>query len=91
MEGCIQDAEQQLGWRPVHFSCPYGRSNKQIRLVVREVGLRSATASGSALLIQPGADRFALARIEPPQSMALFRFMTSGAYPRLPLVLVGRA
>lgn len=88
---CIEDVERELGERPKHFAFPYSRSSAPTRKLVRELGLRSAVAMGSDVVITAKSDRCALSRIEAPRSMTLFRFFTSGAYPGLPRALVGTA
>ncbi len=88
---CIEDVERELGERPKHFAFPYSRSSAPTRKLVRELGLRSAVAMGSDVVVTARSDCCALSRIEAPRSMTLFRFFTSGAYPGLPQALVGRA
>ncbi len=78
---CVAEAQCELD-RPVwHFSFPYGRYTSQTKRVVEEVGLRSAEAGGNNCLINKRTDVFAMPRIDPRDSMTLFRFWTSGAYP----------
>jgi peptidoglycan/xylan/chitin deacetylase (PgdA/CDA1 family) len=91
IERCVADFERELDCRPAHFSFPYNRSTERVRQVVKEVGLRSAVASGRSVLIGVGADPFFLPRAAAPRSMALLRFMTSGAYPGLSDSLVGHS
>ena len=91
IEQCIADFRRELGWEPVHFAFPYNRHTPETCAMIQELGLSSATSSGSEALIEAGADRFALPRIEPPRSLTLFRFYTSGAFPGLPKALLGRA
>ena len=91
IQGCFNDIRRELGEPPRHFSFPYSRSSDETQWMVEEAGFSSAVAAGSNPLIDAGANRFALPRIEPPCSMSLFRFRTSGAYPGLSLALTGRA
>lgn len=91
LKASIDDVQRELGERPVHFSFPYSRSTAETRRLVAEVGLRSAVASGAGGLVRAGADSFALPRVEPPAPVSLLRFVTSGAWPDLPRVLIGRA
>lgn len=91
IEACIADVERELGCRPAHFSFPYSRSTERTCQLVKEIGLRSAVASECGSLVGVGADPFSLPRTAIPRSMALLRFMTSGAYPGLPKALVGRS
>lgn len=91
IEGCIADYRRELGQDPVHFAFPYNRHSHAARSLLRELGLRSAMGSGGDELIGVSADRFAMARIDPPPERSLFRFYTSGAFPSLPKALLGRA
>jgi len=91
IRGCADDLERETGARPRHFSYPYGRWTPEARTAVIESGYRSAVGEGSEFVIRAGADRFAMARIDPRLSMSRFRFATSGAYPGLSRALVGRA
>jgi len=87
---CIADLERETELRAEHFSFPYNRCSEQACSVLREFGLKSAVASGGGL-VTSWSDCYALPRLSVPDGMALFRFWTSGAYPGLPLSLLGRA
>ena len=87
----LEDVERELGRRADHFSFPYSRHNRETRSIVKQFGLCSALASGADCLINRSSDPYALPRINPPRSMSLFRFWTSGAYPGLPIRLLSRA
>ena len=91
VEGCVADVERELGYHPTHFSFPYSRWNEVSSQAVRDAGLRSAVAEGSDCLVRPGSDLYALPRIAAPESLTRLAFMTSGAFPALPLALTGRA
>ncbi|MGB3238646.1 MAG: polysaccharide deacetylase family protein [Geitlerinemataceae cyanobacterium] len=91
IEGCIADYRRELKRDPVHFAFPYNRHSNAARSLLRELGLHSAMGSGGDELVCVGADRFAIARIDPPPERSLFRFYTSGAFPSLPKTLLGRA
>ena len=70
---------------------PYDRHDDRTHELLSSRPIASGVGSGEGFLIQRGADRYALARLEPPASMSLFRFWSSGAYPGLPRALFGRA
>lgn len=91
IEGCIADYRRELGRDPVHFAFPYNRHSTPARAMLRELGLRSAMGSGDDESIGLDTDRFAIARIDPPEERSLFRFYTSGAFPSLPKTILGRA
>lgn len=91
IDQCITDIKRELGFRPAHFAFPYSRWNLETRQMVIRSGFVSAVGAGTDYLISSSSDRFALPRIDPPRSMTLFRFHTSGAYPGLPKRLMGRA
>jgi peptidoglycan/xylan/chitin deacetylase (PgdA/CDA1 family) len=86
----IGDVEGELEVEAKHFSYPYGRSSARIREMVASSSLRSAVVGEPGSLIRPGTDRFAMPRIEVGSAMTRFRWQTSGAYPDLPLALLGR-
>jgi peptidoglycan/xylan/chitin deacetylase (PgdA/CDA1 family) len=87
----MEDLEREAGVTARHFSFPYSRHSEETRQMVRELGVESAVASGTDYLVGEGSDPFALPRIDPPDSKALFRFWTGGAYPGLPMKLLGRS
>lgn len=91
IQGCIADYQRELGRDPVHFAFPYNRHSAHARSWLHQLGLRSAMGSGGEELIGISTDRFTLTRIDPPPERSLFRFYTSGAFPRLPKALLGRA
>lgn len=79
--GCADDLRRELGRRVQHFSFPYGRWNEAARALVPTAGWRSAVGSNLGYRIGPGSHRYAMPRIETPESMTALRFMTSGAFP----------
>jgi peptidoglycan/xylan/chitin deacetylase (PgdA/CDA1 family) len=91
IEGSIRDAEAALGRRLEHFAFPYNRSNAAARAIVREAGLRSATAESERVRVEPGSDRFCIPRLYTHLPRGVFRFRTSAAYPGLSRALLGRA
>jgi peptidoglycan/xylan/chitin deacetylase (PgdA/CDA1 family) len=91
LRDCVTDVQREIGYVPVHFSFPYNNCSDQVRSLLDDFGFHSGVASGSNCLITGTTNRFELPRLDPPSSMALFRFWTSGAYPGLPRALVGRA
>lgn len=90
IENSMLDIERNLGLRPKHFSYPYGRWNDQVRKHVEETGLYSAITSESAPAITAVSDIYTLPRINAPRNMALFKYMVSGAYPRLSQLIFNR-
>lgn len=88
IRSCIEDVRREIGVRPVHFSFPYGRWSTDAARLLRTLGLRSAVGSSENCLLRAGADPFRLPRVEAPASMPRFRFVTSGAHPALPRLLV---
>jgi peptidoglycan/xylan/chitin deacetylase (PgdA/CDA1 family) len=90
LDSSIGDVARELGAEVEHFAYPYGRSNARIREMVAAASLRSAVVGEPGSLIRPGTDRFAMPRIEVGLAMTRFRFQTCGAYPDLPLALLGR-
>jgi len=87
---CVEDLERETGLRAKHFSFPYNRSSAQACRVLGDYGFESAVASGGEL-VTCQSNRYSLPRVGVPEAMGLFRFWTSGAYPGLPLRLLGRA
>ena len=88
--GSIEDLSREAGLTPLHFSFPFGRSNADARAVVTRTELRSAAVTDPTALVRTGTDFFAIPRLEAPSDMRLFRLYTSGAYPGLSLMLLGR-
>ncbi len=91
VDGCVATYERELGRAPRHFAYPYDRHDGMTRSIVSTRTLESAVCNGTEWLIDGASDRFALPRLTPPDSMSLFRFWSSGAYPGLPRALFGRA
>ena len=87
----VRDVEGELGFRPVHFSFPYCRSNEQVRALVRASGLVSAVASSGAVPCDSTTDLHCLPRIEAPGSMGLFRLYCSGAHGRVRRLMMRRS
>ena len=87
---CVCDFARELGDRPQFFAYPYNRCNETARAVVHSVGLRAAV-TGRQRPAGHLADRFALPRFDVVRSWGRFRFITSGAYPALSELLLGRA
>jgi peptidoglycan/xylan/chitin deacetylase (PgdA/CDA1 family) len=85
IEECLRAALRELGQKPSCFAFPYNHVSEDVCEIVRQLGFRSAVASGEGMLISRGSDRMALPRIEVCRSMSLFRFRTSGAYPAFAL------
>jgi len=80
IERCVADIERELGFKPVHFSFPYGRHGELSRNAVADSGLKSAVVAGDNHLIGVDSKPFELSRIAAPESIARFRSTTSGAY-----------
>jgi peptidoglycan/xylan/chitin deacetylase (PgdA/CDA1 family) len=91
ISGSADDLRRELGTTALHFSFPFGRSNDGARAAAMEAKLRSAAVTEPASLATSGADVFGLSRLSAPDTMKLFPFYTSGAYPDLSLKLLGRA
>lgn len=91
ISGCIDDVERELGRRPEHFSFPYDRDTPEVRGLVVAAGLRSASSSSGDVVVRNGSDPFSLPRASTCASLTRLRFITSGAYPGLPLLLFRRA
>lgn len=89
LAACIDDVRNAIGYSPRHFSFPYGRSNPSVRAAVAAANLESAVVTEPAALVRSGADPFALPRLMAPRDMSLFPFFTSGAYPDLPMAVLG--
>tara|TARA_R110002072_G_scaffold302503_1_gene485965 strand:- start:10786 stop:11808 length:1023 start_codon:yes stop_codon:yes gene_type:complete len=90
LAACCEDFRRELGYGPVHFSFPYGRSDAAGRELVKAEGLGSAIASGANSQITAASDPYWLSRVTAPQSMTFLRYLTGGAYPSLPQKLFGR-
>jgi len=73
-----------------HFSYPYGRWNQLIRKRVEQAGLLSAVATEQVPAVTTESDTFTLSRIEAPRNMAYFKYLVSGAYPKLSQAIFGR-
>jgi peptidoglycan/xylan/chitin deacetylase (PgdA/CDA1 family) len=87
----IADVAREIEVEAEHFAYPYARSNARVRELVAAESIRSAVVGAPVSLIRRGTDRFAMPRIEVRSAMTRFRFETCGAYPDLPLALLGRS
>lgn len=81
IDGCAEDLRRELGIEPRHFSFPYGRWCEGTRQLVRTSGWQSAVGTNHRIRLDAASDRFAIARVEVPRTMAELRFVTGGAYP----------
>ncbi len=86
----MSDVLRNLRLEIKHFSYPYGRWNHVIRNRVEQAGLQSAVSTEPVPDITTNSNRFSLPRIEAPRNMATFKYLVSGAYPKLSQVLFGR-
>jgi peptidoglycan/xylan/chitin deacetylase (PgdA/CDA1 family) len=91
IENAMADIASELRVEAEHLAFPYGRTNRRIREIVARSCVRSAVIGESMSLVHGGTDRFAMSRIGARSAMTRFRFQTCGAYPNLPLALLGRA
>jgi len=87
---CALDVKNALGESPRHFSFPYNRTGIGLEKALEGSGFDTAATSGPNVLIGPGTSRYALPRIEAPESGTRLGFYTSGAYPALSVALAGR-
>jgi peptidoglycan/xylan/chitin deacetylase (PgdA/CDA1 family) len=90
LESSMADVTREVKEKVEHFAFPYGRTNEHTREIVAQASLRSAVIGESRSRVQGGTDRFAMPRVEVGGAMTRFRFRTCGAYPDLPLGLLGR-
>ena len=92
IDACAADLRRELGIEPRHFSFPYGRWCEATRHLVRAAGWQSAVGANHRIRLDGSSDRFAIARVEAPRTMAELRFATGGAYPGVFALLgIGRA
>ena len=75
---CVSTFERELGFRPRHFSFPYGRGTCEAREYLRRGGFRSAVVDDEVAIVTGATDPLWLPRIEPPRTMSLFRLRTLG-------------
>jgi peptidoglycan/xylan/chitin deacetylase (PgdA/CDA1 family) len=80
VRACVVDLQRELDVDPTDFSFPYSRWSAAAQRVVRAHGYRSAAGMGTRYRITPESDRFALPRVEAPQTMTELRYRTSGAF-----------
>ena len=78
---CADDLRRELGAEPEHFSFPYGRWCPETRGLVIAAGWKSAVGISAKIRVDRESDRFAIPRVEAPQTLADLGFKTSGAYP----------
>lgn len=69
------------GIRPQHLSFPYNRYNDQALAQVAAARLSSAVAIAPDPVVRLGTSRYALPRLEAPQSMLLLKSWTNGGFP----------
>jgi peptidoglycan/xylan/chitin deacetylase (PgdA/CDA1 family) len=88
---CAEDVRRELGIVPRHFSFPYGRWCEDTRRLLMASGWQSAVGANHRIRLDASSDRFAIARVEAPRTIAELRFVTGGAYPAvLSLLGIGR-
>lgn len=87
ISGCADDLRRELGVQPRHFSFPYGRWCDETRRFVLAAGWESAMGISASVRVDNASDRFAIPRVEAPQTITDLRFKTSGAYPGVLLML----
>lgn len=87
----VSDIQRELGFKPVHFSFPYGRYCEQAQKAASTLGMRSAVVAGLDVLMGSNSDPLGLPRVAAPASPTLLRYYTSGAHPGLTKALLGHA
>jgi peptidoglycan/xylan/chitin deacetylase (PgdA/CDA1 family) len=90
MSQSIDCFESEMGYKPIHFSFPYGRSSGELLKQLPGLGLASAMTRAEPTETEM-VDPFDLRRIEADSSMRLLPYWTSGAHPGLSLLLFGRS
>lgn len=81
IDACADDLHRELGAMPRHFSFPYGRWCEETRRLVLASGWQSAVGANQRIRLDRFSDRFAIARVEAPRTVAELRFVTGGAFP----------
>ena len=80
LTSCAKWVEEKLGIQAQHFCFPYGRTSKQLRLLVAKAGFNSACGSDDYdPVINSRTNPFKLPRIEAPPSMSRFDILTETA------------
>ncbi|MEL6261207.1 MAG: polysaccharide deacetylase family protein [Cyanobacteria bacterium J06626_6] len=81
----------ETGDRPQHLAFPYNRYCVESQTQAAAY-LRSAVATSEAdPVVRAHTDRYALPRLEAPESMLLLKAWTNGGFPDVPQRLFGRA
>ena len=87
---CMQTFEQQMGCQPQFFSYPYGRHNKEMAAVLKDMGIKAAVITAPARSVTAGTQRFMLPRYEVSHSLLDLKLWMSGALPMLAKKMFGR-
>jgi peptidoglycan/xylan/chitin deacetylase (PgdA/CDA1 family) len=88
---CTNELEKETGLRPVHFSCPYERSAKNLPEILNKLGYVSSVSQNPELLINSKSFPYALGRVPAPVNISRLAHYTSGNYPEISkLILKGR-
>jgi len=78
-----EDIERETGQRPVHFSCPYSRTRKNLPEILLKSGYISSVSDSADLLINSKSFQYNLGRVESPVSLSRLGHYTSGNYPAI--------
>lgn len=86
----INRVQSELGITPTHLSYPYGRWDNNIKTEAKKFRMITAAATQPISLIKLDSDIYALPRVTAPSSFQFFKYLVSGAYPDLPVKVMGR-
>ncbi|MGB3668831.1 MAG: polysaccharide deacetylase family protein [Phormidesmis sp.] len=79
----------EMGEQPQHFAFPYNRSNQAVCTQVAKY-LRSAVAVADDPVVRLETSKYALPRLEAPQSLTLLKSWTNGGFPDVTQRLFGQ-
>ncbi|MGB3298444.1 MAG: polysaccharide deacetylase family protein, partial [Phormidesmis sp.] len=90
MKISMAQMKTEIGCQPQHLAFPYNRYNDQAIAQVAAARLSSAVAIAPDPVVRLGTSRYALPRLEAPQSMLLLKSWTNGGFPDVSRRLFGR-
>ena len=89
MRVSVEQMITETGIRPQHLSFPYNRYNAEAQDQVAAAELSSAVAIAPDPVVRMGTSRYALPRLEAPQSTLLLKSWTNGGFPDISHRLFG--
>jgi len=88
--GCARELKTRLNISKPHFAYPYGRKNRRSARILRQSECRSALATEPMSRVEADTGPYGMTRFDAIRAFPELAVATSGAYPEIPMAILGR-